>query len=133
MIYNPDLFGVSFTMDEKLGVEVTNESGTAVVVFKSASISEVDMITTATNQIKEFIDENKPDKMIFDFESVKFFSSQVLGLLLDIRAKLKPNNGEVVISAINPQLHRVFKITNLDKVFRFFPDKQSAIQAISTG
>ena len=120
-------------MDEKLGVEVTNESGTAVVVFKSASISEVDMITTATNQIKEFIDENKPDKMIFDFESVKFFSSQVLGLLLDIRAKLKPNNGEVVISAINPQLHRVFKITNLDKVFRFFPDKQSAIQAISTG
>ena len=119
-------------MDEELGIEVTNESGTAVVFFKSASISEVDMITAASNQIKAFIDENKPDKMIFDFESVKFFSSRVLGLLLDIRAKLKPNDGEVVISAINPQLHRVFKITNLDKVFRFFPDKQSAIQAINT-
>jgi anti-sigma B factor antagonist len=132
VIYDPDLFGVSFTMDEELGVEVTNESGTAVVVFKSASISQVDTISAASNQIKTFIDENKPDKMIFDFESVKFFSSQVLGLLLDIRAKLKPNDGEVVISAINPQLHRVFKITNLDKVFRFFPDKQSAIQAINT-
>ena len=70
--------------------------------------------------------------MIFDFGSVKFFSSQVLGLLLDIRAKLETYNGEVVISAINPQLHRVFKITNLDKVFRFFPDKESAIQAVST-
>jgi len=119
-------------MDEELGVEVTNEAGAAVVVFKSASISEVDIITASSNQIKAFIDENKPDKMIFDFEGVKFFSSQVLGLLLDIRAKLKPNDGEVVISAINPQLHRVFTITNLDKVFRFFPDKQSAIQAINT-
>jgi len=119
-------------MDEEQGVEVTNEAGVAVVVFKSASISEVDMITAASNQIKTFIDENKPDKIIFDFDGVKFFSSQVLGLLLDIRAKIKSNDGEVVISAINPQLHRVFKITNLDKVFRFFPDKQSAIQAINT-
>lgn len=131
VVLGPDLFGVILIMDEELGVEVTNDSGTAVVVFKSASVSEVDMITAASNQIKSFIDENKPDKIIFDFENVKFFSSQVLGLLLDIRAKLQPNDGEVVISSINPQLHRVFKITNLDKVFRFFPDKQSAIQAIN--
>ena len=119
-------------MDEEMGVKVTNEAGAAVVVFKSASVSEVDVITAASKQIKAFIDENKPNKMIFDFESVKFFSSQVLGLLLDIRAKLKPHNGEVLISAINPQLHRVFKITNLDKVFRFFPDKESAFQAMNT-
>ncbi len=119
-------------MGEKMGVEVTNEDGAAVVVFKSASVSEVEVITTASKQITTYIDKNKPNKMIFDFESVKFFSSQVLGLLLDIRSKLKPYNGEVVISAINPQLHRVFKITNLDKVFRFFPDKASAFQAMNT-
>ena len=119
-------------MDEEIGVEVLNEAGNAVVIFKSASVSDVEVINTATKQIKEFINENQPNKMIFDFESVKFFSSQVLGLLLDIRAKVKPYNGEVVISAINPQLHRVFKITNLDKVFRFFPDKESAFQAMNT-
>lgn len=119
-------------MDELKEVEVTNEDGAAVVAFKNASVSEVEVITAASKQLKAFIEENKPNKLIFDFESVKFFSSQVLGLLLDIRAKMKPYNGEVVISAINPQLHRVFKITNLDKVFRFFPDKQSAIQETST-
>jgi len=119
-------------MDEEIGVEITSEGGAAVVAFKSASISDVDAITAAAKQIKEFIDGNQPNKLIFDFGSVKFFSSQVLGLLLDIRAKLETHNGEVVISAINPQLHRVFKITNLDKVFRFFPDKESAIQAVDT-
>ena len=91
-------------MGEQMGVEVTNEAGAAIVIFKSPSVSEVDVITAASKQIKAFIDGNQPNKMIFDFESVKFFSSQVLGLLLDIRAKLKPYNGEVVISAINPQL-----------------------------
>ena len=119
-------------MDEKVGVEITSEGKAAVVAFHSASISGVEEIDIASKQIKKFIDKNHPNKLIFDFEGVKFFSSQVLGLLLDIRAKLKTCNGEVVISAINPQLHRVFKITNLDKIFRFFQDKDSAIKTEGT-
>jgi hypothetical protein len=28
-------------------------------------------------------------------------------------------------------LHKVFKITNLDKIFTFFPDKEAAVSAVS--
>jgi anti-sigma B factor antagonist len=66
--------------------------------------------------------------MVFDFGNVKFFSSQVLGMLLDIRSKLEEYDGNIVISSIDPQLHRVFKITNLDSVFSFYPDKESAVK-----
>ncbi len=118
-------------MDEKIGVEIITQENAGVVAFKSANISDVNGIAAVSKQITEFIDENHPNKLIFDFERVKFFSSQVLGLLLDIRAKLAAYNGEVVISAINPQLHRVFRITNLDKIFRFFQDRESAIKMTS--
>jgi len=114
-------------MGEKLDVEIISEGNVAVVAFKTTSISDVDAIAATSKQIKGFIEENHPDKMVFDFEQVKFFSSQVLGVLLDARAKLKTYDGEVVISAINPQLHRVFRITNLDKIFKFFPDKERAV------
>ena len=119
-------------MDEKISVEITRQGRVAVVGFKTASISDVEVIATASKQVNEFIAENHPTKIVFDFGGVKFFSSQVLGLLLDIRAKLEIYNGKIVISAINPRLHRVFKITNLDKVFKFLPNKESAIQAVST-
>ena len=119
-------------MDEEVNIEITGEDNVATVAFKSASVTDVDEIAGASKQIKEFIEKNRPNRLIFDFEQVKFFSSQVLGLLLHIRAKLQTYNGEVVISAINPQLHRIFKITGLDKVFRFFPDKESAIREVST-
>ncbi len=118
-------------MGQKVAVEITREDNVTVVRFKAASISDVEAVAAASGQIKNFIDQNHPDELIFDFEGVKFFSSQVLGLLLETRAKLQPHNGKVVISAINPQLHRVFKITNLDKVFDFFPDKESAVRAMS--
>ncbi len=119
-------------MNEKAVVEITSEGSIAIVAFKAASISDVEEIAAASGQIKEFIEENHPNRIVFDFGGVKFFSSQVLGLLLDIRAKLETYNGEVVISAIKPQLHRVFRITNLDKIFRFFPDRESAIKMVGT-
>ena len=119
-------------MAEEVGMDITIEANAAVVAFKSASITDVDGIAIASEKIKGFIDENQPGRLIFDFEKVKFFSSQVLGLLLDIRHKLQPYNGKVIVSSINPQLHRVFKITNLDKVFKFFPDRESAIETTNT-
>ena len=117
---------------EKINVEITSEENAAVVAFKTASISNVEEVAAVSKQIKEFIEEKHPKEVVVDFEHVKFFSSQVLGLLLDIRAKLKTYDGEVVISAINPQLYRVFKITHLDKIFKFFPDKENAVRAVST-
>ncbi len=119
-------------IQKKTSVEITSKKNVAVVVFKVASISDMDAIAAASKQINEFIENNHPNGLVFDFGEVKFFSSRVLGLLLSIRAKLKTSDGEVVISAINPQLHRVFKITNLDKIFRFFPDEESAVEAVST-
>jgi len=121
--------GVSICMDEKVNAEITREKDVAVVAFKTASISNVEEISVISDYIKEFIDKNRPNSIVFDFEGVKFFSSQVLGLLLEIRAKLKAYEGKVVISAINPRLHRVFKITNLDKIFTFFPSRESAVKA----
>jgi anti-sigma B factor antagonist len=55
----------------------------------------------------------------------------MLGLLVDIWRRLKDCGGVVVISGINPNLTRVFRITNLDKVFEFYPDIESALKALA--
>ena len=128
-----DFAGVNKVMDGTVDVEMTKASGVAVAAFKSGCISDVEGIAAAGKQIKEFVDEANLNKVIFDFSEVRFFSSQVLGLLLDVRAKLQDRDGEVAISAINPELHRVFKITNLDKIFRFFEDRASAVETITRG
>jgi anti-sigma B factor antagonist len=123
--------GVS-TMSNNIDIEIKKLENAAVVVFNTTSISDVAGIEKVSSQIKQFVADNRPKKMVIDFTQVKFFTSQVLGLLLDTWRKLQASGGEVVISGINPQLHRVFKITNLDKIFRFFPDEQTALKAFDT-
>ena len=123
--------GASTNMANEVAIETKMKTDVGVVAFKSASMTDVQGIADANDEIREFVGQNRPSMVVFDFEQVRFFSSQVLGLLLDIRAKLAAYEGKVVISAINPQLHRVFRITNLDKVFGFFPDVESAIKSAS--
>ena len=118
--------------DEVIG-EISSEGDTAIVTFRKSTVSNVEDISSAAGKIAAFIDANQPTKIIFDFSGVKFFSSPVLGLLLETRARISSWNGQVFVSAINPQLHRVFKITNLDQVFKFFPDTQSAVNASKSG
>ena len=119
-------------MEDKLEVKITSQKDVAIVSFLASSISDLEKIAVAARQIDDFITKNQPARMVFDFDGVKFFCSRVLGLLLEIRAKMEVYGGEVVISAINPQLYRVFKITNLDKIFRFFPDRKSAVKTMSS-
>lgn len=118
-------------MQENTGVDINDQQDVAVLAFTSASICDLAAIDLLSKHIKKYIADKNPRKMVIDFTKVKFFTSQTLGLLLDIWRKLKANNGEVVISGINPQLHRVFRITNLDKIFRFFPDQDSAVKALT--
>ena len=119
-------------MSEPVDIEITKAGNVGIVAFNATSISDVEGIASSSKQIKDFIEDGRPEKIVCDFERVKLFSSQVLGLLLETRAKLEAYNGEVVISGINPQLHRVFKITNLDKIFKFFPDTERAVNASET-
>jgi len=113
---------------ESKNVEITKAGSAAVVEFKLSSISNGEVITGILQHVRSYVHKTKPVRVVFDFGQVRFFSSQLLGLLLEIRAQLAEYGGEVVISSVEPPLYRVFRITNLDKVFRFSRDKESALR-----
>ena len=115
-------------MDTKTGLDIATEGNAAVASFKSPCVSDVAEITNASAQLQQYIETNRPQQMVVDFDGVKFFSSQVLGLLLEARARLESHRGQLAITSLSPQLERVFKITNLDKIFRFYPDRAAALQ-----
>lgn len=120
------------SMENQIEFEVEKTGNATIIAFKATSISSYEGVITASERIKAFIEKNKPKVVIFDFEQVKFFCSQVLGLLLEIRSKQEEAGGDVIISAIDPNLYRVFKITNLDKIFTFSTDKQAALKEVQS-
>jgi len=118
-------------MEHKGVMEIEARDGITIIRFDAAAISAVEGLETIAHDLRQLIGQNQPTKMIVDFNHVRFFSSQMLGLLVDVWRRLKDCGGIVVISGINPNLTRVFRITNLDKVFQFYPDVESALKALA--
>ncbi len=115
-------------METKASLEIAREGNVAIASFTGSCICDVEEITNASARLRQCIETDPPSLMVFDFSGVKFFSSQVLGLLLEARAFMAPHHGEVALVSLSPQLQRVFRITNLDKIFHFYPDRASALR-----
>jgi anti-sigma B factor antagonist len=118
-------------MDEKGIIEITTDGDITIVSFGAETITGLSGLEQISEELRGFIAANQPKKIVVDFWGVKFFSSQMLGLLVDVWRKLSDYGGVVLISGINPQLSRVFKITSLDRIFKFYPDRADAVKSIS--
>jgi anti-sigma B factor antagonist len=108
-------------------LDISRHDGVAIARFTSVSITDVEEIARASAQLRTYIETHRPDALVFDFTGVKFFSSQVLGVLLEARTRLQPSQGRIVVVGLSAQLSRVFRITNLDTIFELYPDLPAAL------
>ena len=63
-------------MDEKVGVEIITQGKSGIVAFQTASICDVDGIAAITEQIKEFVDKNKPNFKLGKISVSSFMTSE---------------------------------------------------------
>ena len=113
-------------------LDIRAENGVFVVSFRQASIGGIGEVEEIAETLRRLIQDGNVCNMVVDFSGVSFFSSQMLGLLVDIRRRIKDKGGTLLISGINLQLTRVFRITHLDKLFDFHETTEAAVSALRT-
>lgn len=107
---------------------VTDYAGVTVVTFQDNSILESRHIDQIGQELYDLIEKKDKRKVILDFSTVRFLGSQTLGVLINAHKKASSGKGEVVLCALKKDLMKVFKITSLDKVFKFFKDDAAALK-----
>jgi anti-anti-sigma factor len=114
-------------MAEQPSLKIEESQGVTIVSFRDASI--LDAVTTqrVARELYRIVENPRQRKVVLDFASVRFLSSQTLGALLTLRRKADKAGVNVVLASIRPELVRVFEITNLDKLFGFFDSTADAI------
>ena len=98
-----------------------------VVSFQNISVLDSANIEALGRNLLELVEKQDHRKVILEFSAVRFMSSQALGVLLQLKKAMEPVQGRIVIVGIRPELGKVFKITNLHKLFSFHPDLDQAL------
>lgn len=113
-------------------LDIQTDDDVVIVLFRQPSIGGIGQVEKIADTLRQLVAEHEPCKMVVDFSNVCFFSSQMLGLLVDLWRRMKDAGGTMLISGINPQMTRVFKITHLNKLFEFYEDTEAAVSALRT-
>jgi len=108
---------------------VQNIGGVVVVSFSSVAILDGPTIEAVARQLYTLVDDQAQRKILLDFSEVKFLSSSLLGVLIGLQKKAGAIKGRVVIAGLRPSLHRVFKITRLEKLFDFYEAEEPALNS----
>lgn len=83
--------------------------------------------STSASQFREEINEcvaNNAEIIIVDFQDVTFMDSSGLGALVMSLKTIKTAGGQIFLCSINDQIRMLFELTNIDRVFEIFPNRE---------
>jgi anti-sigma B factor antagonist len=96
---------------------VQHVEGVTIVTFHDEGILEETCIKGLDKSLMAIVEEAKRQSLLLDFSNVRFMSSAFLGLLVKIHRGVCEKDGRLMLKNIDPNIYKVFEITQLTKVF----------------
>jgi anti-sigma B factor antagonist len=72
--------------------------------------------------------ENQGDqKIVLNFENVRFLSSAAIGMLINLKNKAEAGGGTLKLCQLDPDIREILRLTTVDRLFSIFDTEQDAI------
>jgi anti-sigma B factor antagonist len=117
---------------DKSDFSVEQANDVTVVVFVDGCTLDTQTVQRISSGLYRLVEKPAGKTILFDFENIRFMSSQALGMLLTLQRKAKKAGAGVAFSAVNEKLMRVFQVTSLDGMFQVFTDRNEALGALKS-
>ena len=98
-----------------------------VAHVQAVTVLDADNVNHFGEEALSYVSEHPGTNLLLDFQHVAYLSSAVLTELIKLKNTLEGSQGSVRLCSLNPQIRKVFEITNLDQVFVIEKDVETAI------
>lgn len=112
-------------------ITTNSKDGALTIYLLVPRLLEESMLAQLAKDVIAELEKTTEERVILDFQKVKFMSSSMLGKLVSIHAKCKEFKVKLKLCSIDPEIRKVFKITKLDKVFDIEADEAAARKAFA--
>ena len=116
------------TGHRRLDIEEIND--VTIARFIDKKILDEGNIQIIGNQLFGLVDTDARKKIVLDFTNVEYLSSAALGKLITMDKKVKAAKGKLRLCNIRPDIHEVFVITRLNKLFDIRETQEKALEGL---
>lgn len=109
-------------------MKITEKEVEGVLVIH---IEQKDANLSVADTFRDFIFEKitaGKTHIVISFKQVEYVDSSFLGALVAVLKKILPLNGKLILAEVNSDIHTLFELTRLDKVFILKPSLNEALK-----
>lgn len=115
----------------------------------SFELSQIDSINVLTLLLPEIMDSNEFDRLnlelldaiasrpqarwVLDLANLGYMGSSALGLMVNLRQRIKDLGGKLILCNINPPLMRIMRTCCLERLFAISKTRQDAVRTYQSG
>jgi len=110
-------------------LDVTSMEGAVLVSLAKHRLIEGLEAHKVGRAILAFADD-APGTIVIDFTGVLFVSSAFVGTLVDLYQKIAPKSVALRLCGMNANVHKVFQVTRLDRLFTIDQTREDSVAAL---
>ncbi len=85
------------------------------------------VITAISTELMDLLERHAKPSIVIDMANVAYLSSAMVGKIIALYKGVTAAKGRMAIAGVKPDLMALFKITQIDRLIRFYPDAQQVI------
>ena len=70
-------------------------------------------------------------RWVLDLTGLNYMGSSALGLMVNIRQRIKQSGGRLVLCGLSQRLHHIFQTCCMERLFRIVRNRDDALRAIA--
>ncbi|MES2275061.1 MAG: STAS domain-containing protein [Bacteroidota bacterium] len=105
----------------------TNQIAIAEILVNEANLSQADALKA---EMIVLIDTH-PKKILVDFNQVQYVDSTFLGAMVSSLKYAVANKTDIAVMRLPQDIHNLFTLIRLDKVFKIYADEAEALSDIN--
>jgi anti-anti-sigma factor len=114
----------------KPSVQIHNVDGIMVAEFWDCLRLDPAPVQDLRKHYETHVQGRGRPEMVADLSGIDFAGSAALGNFMALHRLVRQNGGRIVFSDVSPTVAEVFRVSKLESLFDFVPDRAAALRAI---
>jgi anti-sigma B factor antagonist len=103
-----------------------NEKVRVAELFLNDSLDELEF-DSLNEALLNAIDASPAEGWVLDLSQTSYMGSAVLGLLVNLRQRIKHARGTLILCGVTPQLEKIFRACCMERLFVMVKTREEAI------
>lgn len=114
-------------MAKQSSLQLTQSEDVSVVHLARNVVDRL-FIRDLFDELADYVEQEKPRKLLINFDQVTHFSSEAIGGLIRVARRIRALGGEIKLCDMSPDIRGIFQLTNLDgTVFSVYDSAREAL------